>query len=81
MLAEHYRVRNVRIFGSVVRNDLEPWSDVDFMVDPLPGHSLFDRAGLAVALGELLDTKVDVVTERELRDFVRERAQAEAVAL
>lgn len=81
-LAERYRVRNVRVFGSVVRGQrLEPWSDVDFMVDSLPGHSLLDRAGLIVALGELLGTPVDVVTERELRAGVRDQAAAEAVGL
>jgi uncharacterized protein len=80
-LASQYRVRNVRVFGSVVRDDLEPWSDVDFMVEPLPGHSLLDRAGLVLALRELLDTQVDVVTERELRDYVRAEAAREAIAL
>jgi predicted nucleotidyltransferase len=80
-LADRYRVRNVRVFGSVVRGDLEPWSDVDFIVDPLPGHSLFDRAALVVALSELLGTEVDVASESELREFVRARARAEAVAL
>ena len=80
-LAAQYRVRDVRVFGSVVRGDLEPWSDVDFLVEPLPGHSLFDRAGLIVALSELLGTKVDVASERELREYVRDRARAEAVPL
>lgn len=80
-LAEQYRVRNPRVFGSVARNDLEPWGDVDFLIDPLPDHSLFDRAGLRLALRELLGTEVDVVAERELRDYVRNRAHAEAVPL
>ena len=80
-LAQQYRVRNLRVFGSVVRHDLEPWSAVDFIVDPLPDHSLFDRAGLVIALSELLQTKVDVVTEKELRDYVRARARSEAIPL
>lgn len=80
-LADQYRVRNVRVFGSVVHGGLEPWSDVDFLVDPVPGHSLLDRAGLVVALRELLGADVDVVTERELRAYIRERASTEAVAL
>ena len=80
-LAAQYRVRNVRVFGSVARGEMEPWSDVDFLVDPLPGHSLFDRAGLVIALSELLGTSVDVATDSELREFVRSRARSEAVAL
>jgi predicted nucleotidyltransferase len=81
LLAERYRAENVRVFGSVVRGDLEPWSDIDFLVDPLPGHSLLDRAGLIIALGELLGTNVDVATYSELREFVRSHAQSEAVAI
>ncbi len=80
-LARRYRAGNVRVFGSVVRGELEPWSDVDLLIDPLPGHSLFDRAGLTVDLRDLLGSPVDVVTDAELREYVRERARAEAVAL
>jgi predicted nucleotidyltransferase len=81
-LTERHRVRNVRVFGSVARGEPpEPWSDVDVVVDPLPGHSLLDRAGLIVALAELLGAPVDVVTERELRGDVRDRVAAEAAAL
>jgi predicted nucleotidyltransferase len=80
-LAEQYRVRNIRVFGSVARDEVEPWSDVDLIVDPLPGHSLFDRAGLVAALSELLGTPVDVASESELRDHVRVQARSEAVSL
>lgn len=51
------------------------------MVDVVPGHTLFDRAGLVIELSELLGTNVDVVAERELKDWVRPRATAEAIAL
>lgn len=80
-LVERYRARNPRVFGSIVRGEIEPWSDVDLLIDPLPGHSLFDRAGLIVDLRELLRTPVDVVTDAELKTHVRERAHAEAVAI
>ena len=80
-LARSHRVANVRVFGSVVRGETEPWSDVDLMVDALPGHSLLDRAALIVELRELLGVRVDVVTERELRHFARASASAEAIGL
>ncbi|MEJ7812302.1 MAG: nucleotidyltransferase family protein [Gemmatimonadaceae bacterium] len=79
--AEEHRARNVRVFGSVARGALEPWSDVDLLIDVLPGHSLLDRAGLTLALQELLGTPVDVVTEKQLREAIRDRALREAVAL
>lgn len=80
-LAQQYRVGEIRIFGSVARGSLEPWSDVDFVIEPLPGHSLLDRAGLIGALRELLGVPVDIAAYRELREPVRIRADAEAVAL
>lgn len=51
------------------------------MVDLVPGHTLFDRAGLVMELSELLGTTVDVVAERELKDWVRPQATTEAIAL
>ena len=40
IIAERYGVRHVRIFGSSVRNQAQPGSDVDVLVDLEPGRSL-----------------------------------------
>lgn len=40
----------MRIFGSVVRNDASPSSDVDFIVDLEPERSLLDLGGLIMDL-------------------------------
>ena len=63
---------NVRIFGSVARGEDREDSDVDFLVDMEPGHSLLDRIGLMQDLEDLLGRKVDVATVKVLRDFCRE---------
>ena len=73
--------RNVRIFGSVVRGEADDRSDLDVLVDMEPGRSLLDLAGVLVDLEELLGCKVDVVTERGLRERIRERVLREAVPL
>jgi hypothetical protein len=80
-IAAKHGARNVRIFGSVVRGEAGPGSDVDVLVDLEPGRSLFDHAALLVELEELLDRKVDVVTERGLRKRVRDRILREAMPL
>lgn len=72
--------RNVRIFGSVVRGESRPDSDIDFLVEFDPGRTLFDLIGLKLDLQDLLGTAVDVVTPNSLR-YVRERVMAEARAL
>ncbi|HYW48277.1 MAG TPA: nucleotidyltransferase domain-containing protein [Bryobacteraceae bacterium] len=56
-------------------------SDIDFLVDLEPGRSLFDLSGLLIDLEAVLQTEVDVVTERGLRERIRERVLREAVPL
>jgi len=73
--------RNVRIFGSVARGDAEPDSDVDILVELEPGRSLLDHSGLMLDLSELLGCRVDVVSERALHWYIRDRVLAEAVPL
>lgn len=73
--------RNIRVFGSVARGESDAASDVDFLVDLEPDRSLFDLSGLLIDLEAVLQTEVDVVTERGLRDRVRERVLREAVPL
>ena len=72
---------NVRIFGSVVRDDATPSSDIDFLVDLEPDRSLFDLGGLLMDLQNLLGREVDVVTEKGLHWYIRDRVLAEAQPL
>ena len=55
---------NVRVFGSVARGEAGPESDVDFLVDLEPGHTLFDLSELILDLEEALGRKVDVLEIR-----------------
>ncbi len=72
---------NIRVFGSVARGEADSKSDIDLLVDLEPGRSLFDLGGLLMDLQELLGHKVDVVTERGLRERLRERVLKEAIPL
>ena len=72
---------NVRVFGSVARGEADSKSDIDLLVDLEPGRSLFDLGGLLMDLQDLLDHKVDVVTERGLRERIREHVLKEAIPL
>jgi predicted nucleotidyltransferase len=73
--------RNVRIFGSVARGEADEASDIDILVDLEPGRSLLDLGGLWSELNELLGRKVEVVTEKGLRERIRDRVLREAVPL
>ena len=80
-IAARRGARNVRVFGSVVRQDADDRSDVDFLVDMDEGRSLFDLGGLLMDLSDLLACKVDVITEKGLRERVRARVLGEAQPL
>ena len=80
-IAARRGAHNLRIFGSVARGDADEASDVDLLVDLDPDRSLLDLGGLWSDLNTLLGIRVDVVTERGLRERIRERVLNEAVPL
>jgi len=80
-LAKSYHAENVRIFGSFVRNEMTEESDVDFLVKFSPQASLFDQVGLIEALSNLLQRKVDVVSERAVSPYLQQIINDEAVPL
>ena len=79
-LADKHGAYNVRVFGSVVRGEAGPTSDVDFVVDVQPWVGL-EFLGLWDELEDLLGRKVDLITEQSLKPRIRERILREAVAL
>lgn len=77
-LAGRHGASNIRIFGSVARAEARPDSDIDFLVDLEQGRSLLDLSGLLLDLQTLLGQKVDVVTEKGLHWYIRDKILAEA---
>ncbi len=80
-LASVYGAYNIRVFGSVANGTADERSDVDFLVDMEEGRSLFDLGGLLLDLQNLLHRKVDVVTEKGLHWYIRDRILKEAKPL
>ncbi len=80
-IAKKHGVTNVRVFGSMARDTADVSSDVDLLVQPLPGTSLLDLGGLVMDAQELLGRSVDVVSERALHPAMREQVLREALPL
>ena len=76
-----YGARNVRVFGSVVRGEDAPESDVDLLVDFEPGRGLLNHAALIEELQNLLGCKVDVASHNGLKPRIRQHVIEEAVVL
>ena len=73
-----FRAANPRIFGSTLNGDDGEDSDLDLLVDALPGATLFDLGGLQDELKQLLGVRVDLVTPRDLPVKFRDLVLAEA---
>lgn len=80
-IARRHGARSIRIFGSAARGDATRESDIDFLVEMEPGRGLFEQAAMLLELEDLLGREVDVVTVEGLRDRIRERVLAEAIAV
>lgn len=70
-LAARHRASNVRLFGSLARGDATRVSDIDLLVDPLPGATLFDLGGLQIELQQLLGAPVDLLTPEDVPESWR----------
>lgn len=66
-LASAHKALDIKVFGSVARGEDHPGSDVDLLVKFAPDASLFDQAGLAQDIEDILGVHVDVVSEGGLR--------------
>lgn len=80
-IAEEYGATNIRVFGSVVRGEAHPESDVDLLVQYTQQISLLDHIGFKQALEDYLGCKVDLVTKKSLHWVIRDRVMQEAVPL
>ena len=80
-LARRRGAFDVRVFGSVVRGDTGPQSDVDFVVRFEPNRSLLDHGGLLTDLQDLLGCEVDVVDDDAMRPRFGSRVMRESVPL
>jgi predicted nucleotidyltransferase len=80
-IAQRHGVTHIRVFGSVVRGESRPGSDLDLLVDLEPGRSILDLIAVKQDLEDFLGRTVDVVTERSLSPYFREAVLKEAVPL
>ncbi len=73
-------IRRLALFGSVLRDDFGPDSDVDVLVEFKPGakRGLLRLAGMEIELSEMLGRKVDLNTAGFLSKYFRDEVIAEA---
>ena len=80
-LAERHDIRNVRVFGSMARGEADEKSDVDLLVTLPPDKTGLALGGLLMDVQDLLQRRVDLVTEGALHPALRDRVLKEAQPL
>ncbi len=79
-LLEEFSVKSISVFGSVVRDEAQSGSDVDFLVDfkQEAGIGLFEFIRLKNTLSDILGVKVDLVTPDALHPALKDDILQEA---
>ena len=74
-------IRKLSLFGSVLRDDFEPDSDIDVLVEFSDRKSLMDIVGIEQELSDALEIKVDLLTEKSISPYLIDRIKREMVVI
>jgi len=77
-IAKQNKIHNVKLFGSVLREEDNSNSDIDFLVECSDDCSLFDIISMKYALEEFLGRQIDVVTSDSIHWTLRDKILQEA---
>src|SRR4051794_39138427 len=76
---EQHHIERLSLFGSILRDDFGPESDVDVLVEFEPGHTPgWDFFGMQEELSEIIGRRVDLNTRGWLSKYFRDQVEAEA---
>lgn len=78
-VALKHHTQNPRVFGSVLSGEDERGSDLDLLVEPMLGTTLFDLGAIQIELEEALGITVDVLTPGDLPAKFRDQVLRDAV--
>ena len=80
-ILSRYGVTKVGLFGSCIRDEMSPDSDIDILVEIEKDISLLDFVGLKLEIEEVLGKKVDLVEYDTIKPLLRERILKEQVVI
>lgn len=76
-ILERHGVKKIAIFGSYARDEANPESDVDILVEFCDRKSLLDLVGIEQELADALGLKVDLLTEKSISPYLIDRIKRE----
>ena len=75
------RPKEISVFGSYARNEMQSESDIDIMVDLDDSISLLDLGGLYMDLSEKLERKIDLVTKGGVNDIFKDYIERDLISI
>ncbi|KKP63097.1 MAG: polymerase beta domain protein region protein [Candidatus Roizmanbacteria bacterium GW2011_GWC2_34_23] len=72
-ILQGYKVKKAALFGSYARGDNNEKSDIDILIEPANGTTLFDMAGMQIDLQDSLKKSVDVVTYGSINPMLKDK--------
>lgn len=79
VLRDKYKVSTISLFGSYVRNEQTPGSDLDILVEFSETIDLFEFVQLEDYFSQLLDCKVDLIMKNSLKSQIKHAILSEAI--
>ncbi len=80
-LLRTFPLKRAALFGSFARNEADDNSDIDILIEPKSGFTLFDMLRMEETLREKLNRKIDLVEFSAIKPSIRERVLEQAVTL
>ena len=71
-ILQSYQVKKAALFGSYARGDNNDKSDIDILIEPAKGTTLFDMAGMQIDLQNSLKKSVDLVTYGSINPMLKD---------
>lgn len=80
-LRTHWPIHSLALFGSQIRNDATPNSDLDVLVEFAEPVALSSFLALEERLATITGLRIDLVSAAALKPYIGERIRAEAITL
>ena len=78
-LEEKFGLKTIGVFGSFARGEQRKRSDVDILVEFRKSIGIFEFIDVKLHLEKLLGRKVDLVTKKALKPYIKERILKEVI--
>ena len=74
---KNQRAKKIAIFGSYMRGEEKPGSDIDIIIEFSERKSLLELVGIEQELSDVLGVKVDLLTEKFISPYLFDRIKEE----